>query len=154
MKGVTGIVGPSPAAYSTFFGNPEDSFVNAVVDRTSATIEHTTDFGLKVRNVTQYANYDRMYQNIYAGGPFDPSTGLVPIVAYNNINNRENLFNQTDFTYKFGDAWTRHTVLAGAEFGHQNSFNFRHSGAFDISGGNGDVRSSVRATVCRPAPAL
>ena len=141
VKGQTGIVGPSPAAYSTFFGNPDDSFVNAVVDRTSATIEHTTDFGLKVRNVTQYANYDRMYQNIYAGGPFDPNTGLVPIVAYNNINNRENLFNQTDFTYKFGDGWMRHTVLAGAEFGHQNSFNFRHSGEFDISGGNGECVS-------------
>ena len=55
------------------FGNPEDSFVNAVVDRTSA-IDHTTDFGLKVCNVTQYANYDRMYQNIYAGGPYDPNS--------------------------------------------------------------------------------
>ncbi|MGH8598659.1 MAG: TonB-dependent receptor, partial [Gammaproteobacteria bacterium] len=89
-KGVKGIVGPSPAAYSTFFGNPEDSFVNAVVDRTSATIEHTTNFGLKVRNVTQYANYDRMYQNIYPGGPYDPNTGMVPIIAYNNIGDREN----------------------------------------------------------------
>ena len=65
-----------------------------MVDRTSATIEHTTDFGLKVRNVTQYANYDRMYQDIYPGGPYDPNTGLVPIIAYNNIGDRENLFNR------------------------------------------------------------
>ena len=141
VAGVPGIVGPSPAANSTFFGNPNDSFANAVVDRTSATIEHVTDFGLKIRNVTQYANYDKMYQNIYPGGPFDPSTGLVPIVAYNNINNRENLFNQTDLIYKFGNGWMRHTLLAGAEFGKQNSFNFRHSGQFDTTNGNGDCVS-------------
>lgn len=137
-KGFLGTVGPSPAAVSTFFGNPEESFANAVVDRTSVTIEHTTDFGLRIRNVTQYANYDKMYQNVYPGGPFDPNTGLVPILAYNNINNRENLFNQTDFIYKFTDGWTRHTVLAGAEFGAQRSFNFRHSGQFDVSNGNGE----------------
>lgn len=136
-SGFKGTVGPSPASASTFFGNPDDSFANAVVDRTSATIEHTTDFGLKVRNVTQYTNYDKMYQNIYPGGAFDPTTGLVPLLAYNNINNRENLFNQTDFIYKFSDGWTRHTLLAGAEFGLQNSYNFRHSGEFDISNGNG-----------------
>ena len=66
-----------------------------MVDRTSATIEHTTNFGLKVRNVAQYANYDRMYQDIYPGGPYDPNTGLVPIIAYNNIGDREDLFNQS-----------------------------------------------------------
>jgi catecholate siderophore receptor len=136
-SGFKGTVGPSPASASTFFGNPDDSFANAVVDRTSATIEHTTDFGLKVRNVTQYTNYDKMYQNIYPGGAFDPTTGLVPLLAYNNINNRENLFNQTDFIYKFSDGWTRHTLLAGAEFGLQHSYNFRHSGEFDVSNGNG-----------------
>ncbi|WP_291167488.1 TonB-dependent siderophore receptor [Hyphomicrobium sp.] len=136
-SGFKGTVGPSPASASTFFGNPDDSFANAVVDRTSATVEHTTDFGLKIRNVTQYANYQKMYQNIYAGGPFDPTTGLVPIVAYNSINNRENLFNQTDFIYKFSDGWTRHTLLAGAEFGVQHSFNVRRSGQFDVSSGNG-----------------
>ena len=139
--GFKGTVGPSPTAASTFFGNPDESFANAVVDRTSATVEHTTDFGLKIRNVTQYANYKKMYQNVYAGGPFDPTTGLVPLVAYNNINNRENLFNQTDFIYKFSDGWSRHTLLAGAEFGLQRSFNFRHSGEFDISNGNGECVS-------------
>ncbi|WP_144061168.1 TonB-dependent receptor [Hyphomicrobium denitrificans] len=135
--GFLGTVGPSPASASTFFGNPDDSFVNAVVDRTSATVEHTTDFGLKIRNVTQYANYNKIYQNIYPGGAYDPTTGLVPLLAYNNINNRENLFNQTDFIHKFSDGWTRHTLLAGAEFGLQHSFNFRHSGQFDISNING-----------------
>ena len=130
---------PSPASPSTFFGNPSQGFSKAKVDSVFATVEHKTDFGLTVRNHTSFAAYDKTYQNIYPGGPFALATGLVPIVAYNNINNRENLFNQTDFTYKFDAGWTRHTVLAGIELGSQKSDNFRRNGTFDA--GNGDCVS-------------
>ena len=127
---------PSPTERSTFFGNPNGGFVHAKVDSLFATVEHKTDFGLTIRNHTSWANYDKMYQNIYAGGPLDLTTGLVPIVAYNNINNRENLFNQTDVTYKFDAGWTKHTLLAGIEFGQQKSYNFRNSGTFDAGAGD------------------
>lgn len=130
---------PSPADRSTFFGNPRDGFSRANVDSLFATMEHKTDFGLTIRNHTAWANYDKMYQNIYAGGPYNLATGLVPIVAYNNINDRQNLFNQTDLTYKFDAGWIKHTVLAGMELGKQSSDNFRRSGVFDP--GTGDCVS-------------
>jgi catecholate siderophore receptor len=125
---------PVPTDPSTFFGNPGAGFVHAQIDRAYARVEHTNDSGFTVRNTTWWAGYERMYQNVYAGGPLNLATGLVPLVAYNNINNRENLFNQSDFIYKFDAGWTRHTLLAGAEFGIQNSDNFRRNGGFDSLG--------------------
>src|SRR5262249_13367029 len=43
---------------------------------------------------------------------------------------RQNIFNQTDVTYKFDAGWTRHTLLAGAEVGRQNGLSFRQDGFF------------------------
>ena len=63
--------------------------------------------------------------------------------TYNNENDRQNIFNQTDFTYKFDLGWSRHTLLFGAEFGHQESDNWRHNGTFGP--GNGQCASFTTA---------
>jgi catecholate siderophore receptor len=127
---------PSSADRSTFFGDPDLSFADASVNRVYATVEHKTDFGLSVRNHTSWVGYDKFYQNVYPGTSANaPGNGLVGIVAYNNENDRENIFNQTDFTYKFADGWNRHTLLFGAEFGHQQADNWRHNGTFGPGSG-------------------
>ncbi len=127
---------PSPADRSTFFGNPDVSRADATVDRVYAIVDHKTDFGLSVRNVTSYVSYEKFYQNVYPGTALGaPGPGLVGIVAYNNETDRENIFNQTDFTYKSDWGWARHTLLFGAEFGHQESDNWRHNGSFGPGNG-------------------
>lgn len=127
---------PSPTDRSTFFGNPDASHADATVDRVFATVEHRINSSLSVRNHTSWVSYDKFYQNVYPGTAVDaPGAGLVGIVAYNNQTNRENLFNQTDITYKFGEGLVRHTVLVGAEFGHQESNNWRHNGTFGPGSG-------------------
>lgn len=120
---------PADTSKSTFFGNPDRSYADANVDSVFATVEHRTDFGLKVRNHTLYANYDKFYQNVYASGPVS-NTNTVPIQAYNNLNDRENIFNQTDLTYKIDMGIMRHTLLGGMEFGRQEGRNFRQNGFF------------------------
>lgn len=136
---------PSPASPSQFFGSPQVNFANAEVDRVYGIVEHKTDFGLTIRNHTSWASYDKMYQNVYPGGPL--TGGNVMLSAYNNINNRENIFNQTDFIYKFDLGWSRHTLLAGMEFGHQESFNWRHDGQFN-AGGNTNCTNSLPSSNC------
>ena len=102
-----------------------------MVDRAYATIEHKTDFGLSVRNVTSWVSYEKFYQNVYPGTALNaPGAGLVGLVAYNNMNNRENIFNQTDFTYKFGTGPIRHTVVVGGEVGRQSGLAYREEGFF------------------------
>lgn len=135
---------PAPTSRSTFFGNPDASYAESVVDRVYASVEHKFDFGLKVRNYTVWANYEKFYQNVYPNTSVNvPSAGLVGIQAYNNENDRQNIFNQTDFTYKFDLGWSRHTLLFGAEFGHQESDNWRHNGTFGP--GNGQCASFTTA---------
>lgn len=125
--GVTGR--PSNGSRSAFFGNPDLSYSDATVDNVFATIEHRTDFGLKIRNHTLYANYDKFYQNVFANSAVN-GLGQVDLGAYNQQNDRENIFNQTDLTYKLDMGIMRHTFLAGAEFGHQDSRNYRQNGTF------------------------
>jgi catecholate siderophore receptor len=119
---------------STFFGNP--NLNRAIVDAHIATAEvnHLTDSGVNIRNSTRYAHYDKFYQNIFPGGAVSDDGTKVNLSAYNNETDRQNIFNQTDVTYKFDVGWTRHTLLGGAEVGRQNGLSFRQDGHF-VTGG-------------------
>ena len=44
-----------------------------------------------------FGDYDKMYQNVFPGS-VDSTGTLVSISAYNNRNDRNNLFNQTELT--------------------------------------------------------
>ena len=102
-------------------------------------VEHDFENGFTIKNASQYANYDKFYQNIYPGG--GANAGAVNLAgtssnltAYNNETDRQNLFNQTDLTYKFGTGPVRHTVVFGGEVGRQNGLNYRQDGFFNVPG--------------------
>jgi catecholate siderophore receptor len=116
---------------STFFGNPDLNFAKVDAHIATAVIVHDFGSGLKVRNGTRYATYDKMYQNVFPGGPVNPTGTSVNLSAYNNETDRQNLLNQTDFTYKIDSGWIRQTLLAGAEVGRQSGLSFRQDGFFN-----------------------
>ena len=120
---------PSDAGISTFFGNPDLSFVHARVNLASAVIDHQIG-KLNIRNHTLFGDYNRMYQN-FVPGTVNADETRVNLSAYNNATRRRNVFNQTDFTYAAKTGSVRHTLLAGTEFGRQVSNNFRNTGFFD-----------------------
>ena len=120
---------PSDADISTFFGNPDLSFVHAQVNLASAVIDHQIG-KLNIRNHTLFGDYDRMYQNFVPGSVNGDET-RVNLSAYNNATRRRNIFNQTDLTYSAKTGSLRHTLLAGTEFGRQVSDNFRNTGFFN-----------------------
>ena len=116
----------------TFFGDPDDSHARANVDLATLAVEHSFgDFTL--RNRTLFGSYDKFYQNIYATG-FKAATGLVSLGAYNNRNDRTNLFSQTDLVWENRLGGIDQTLLLGFELGREKSRNFRNTGAFP--GGN------------------
>jgi catecholate siderophore receptor len=115
---------------STFFGNPDLNFAKVDAHIATSVMEHDFDSGLKVRNATRFAAYDKFYQNVFPGGPVNPAGTSVNLSAYNNETDRQNLLNQTDFTYKIDAGWT-HTLLAGAEVGRQSGLSFRQDGFFN-----------------------
>jgi catecholate siderophore receptor len=120
---------PSDADISTFFGNPNESFVRARVNLVSGVIEHQVG-RFNIRNRTLFGDYDRFYQN-FVPGAVNADATRVNISAYNNATHRRNLFNQTDLTFAVKTGKIRHTFLAGAEIGRQVSNNFRNTGFFN-----------------------
>jgi catecholate siderophore receptor len=116
---------------STFFGDPGRSPTFATVNQGSVTIDHAFSDDVHIRNRTVYADYDKFYQNVFAGGPVDPESGLVDLAAYNNQQLRENFFNQTDLTFSAVTGSVAHEFLVGAEFGEQVTDNRRMTGFFD-----------------------
>ncbi len=129
-RGITSFQGlPADVDISTFYGNPDESHVNATVNMASGTVEH--QFGaLRLRNNTLAADYDRSYQN-FVPGAVTANKQQVALTAYNNATGRTNVFNQTDLTATVSTGRVRHTLLAGAEFGRQLTDNFRNTGYFN-----------------------
>jgi catecholate siderophore receptor len=124
---------PYETAPSTFFGNPNLNYALLDAQFVTGVIEHDFDSGAKIRNVTKFANYEKFYQNAFPGGPVNAAGTSVNLTAYNNDNDRKNLFNQTDLTYKLDTGMIRQTLLAGAELGRQTGRSFRQSGFFNGS---------------------
>ena len=118
---------PFVTAPGSFFGNPGDSHARANTDNFSATLEHDFGGGAKLTNTLRAAHYDKLYQNVFPGSAVN-AAGFMQLSAYNNLNRRENYFNQTDLTKNFKFAGFEHTLLAGTEIGHQRSDNKRNTG--------------------------
>lgn len=121
---------PAPTDRSTFFGNPNANYAKVDVDRAVLMLDHTTDFGLNIKNQTVVANYAKVYQNTFAnagvtftaGGCVGTLPPCVQLSGYNNETPRQNIFNQTDLTYTLQmTPDIKHTFLAGMEFGNQKS---------------------------------
>lgn len=107
-----------------FFGNASLSPTETETIAFNASIEHSFDNGIGVKNSTRYANYDKFYQNVFARSPVR-NDGTVQIGAYRDETRRENLINQTDVTYSVKTGSIEHKLLAGAEFAVQDTDNKR-----------------------------
>lgn len=129
----------------TFFGNPDISFAKANVDLGTIAVEQDFGNGLTLRNHTLFGDYDKFYQNAYAVG-FDAGTGLVTLGAYNNRNDRTNLFSQTDLVWDTHLAGIDQTLLVGFEVGRERSRNARMTGRYP----DGNTTPITEPTVDKP----
>lgn len=120
---------PVGVPIETFFGDPDNSHVQAGVNLGSAVVEHQAG-RFNIRNRTLFGDHDRFYQN-FVPGAVTADQQSASISAYNNATKRRNLFNQTDVTFQASTGSVRHTFLTGAEFGRQLTDNFRNTGFFN-----------------------
>ncbi len=135
---------PAKTSPSQFFGNPDESVMFYRGHTATAVVEHKFDNGIKIKNHTQYGHYDKFYQNVYAnsalnqpgsiGGSTFPTSKFIQLGAYNQLTQRESIFNQTDVTAKFNTTdWMRHTLLVGTEVGYQSTENQRYPNSGNYS---------------------
>ncbi|WP_422668191.1 TonB-dependent receptor [Candidatus Methylopumilus planktonicus] len=117
---------PYSTSRSTFFGNASQSPNEAIVKNGYAIIDHTFDNGVSIKNHTRFSDYDKYYQNVYAGGQVNLD-GELKIDGYYDNTQRQNFFNQTDLTYNFKMGSVSHKLLTGLEIGLQENKNYRVS---------------------------
>lgn len=124
---------PARTDPSTFFGNPDESYMYFNSHVVTATVEHKFDNGIEVKNHTLYGNYEKFYQNVFANSAWNGTPGgTIALGAYNQHTDRESIFNQTDVTTTVNmGRFVRHTLLAGVELSYQETDNQR-----DPSSGN------------------
>ena len=96
-------------------------------------VEHDFGAGLTLRNRTSFGDYQKFYQNIFAER-FNAGDRPGALGAYNNRNDRQNLFSQTDLVWENRLAGIDQTLLVGFEVGREKSRNERMTGTF--VGGN------------------
>ncbi|MEJ8838437.1 TonB-dependent receptor [Ramlibacter sp. AN1133] len=138
---------PFDTGRGSFFGNADQSHARSTVDSLYSILDHDLGRGLALRNTFRATRYDKFYQNVFPGSAVN-AAGTMGISAYNNANDRTNVFNQTDLTAKLKAGGMDHTLLAGLELGHQDSRNERRSGLFGSTVGtiNGVPASNPVAT--------
>lgn len=112
----------------TFYGVAGLSPNEVNVNSTFFNIEHNFSENINFKNSTRYTDYDKWYQNVYAGSAVDANDEYT-LKAYYDNTQRQNLFNQTDITWNFDFAGLEHTLLTGLEFGSQDNRRYRLTAA-------------------------
>ena len=120
---------PVPAFTDTFFGSPDlnETELQATIARLRA--DHTLSDAVSVNAAVHWADYDKLYQNIYPIG-IDPAAGTVGLDGYRDTTDRENLIAQANLVAEFATGTLSHTLLVGAEYGDQSTSNTRADALF------------------------
>jgi catecholate siderophore receptor len=134
---------------NVFFGSPTLNKALADVNTGMAFIEHDFENGLTVKNGLYVADYKKFYQNVFPLTSVDAS-GNYKTNAYHHWTNRDNVFDQTDFTYKTFTGPLLHTIGFGTEFGHQQGIDLRDTGVFPQNGTNSLTMSAFSPTYFGP----
>jgi len=104
---------------------------------------------VEVSTTVLYGDYDKLYTNVYADGPATGQTGTVPLAAYTDPTDRQNLLIQGNLVWDVRAGGMDHKLLFGLEYGDQDSANQRRNGV--LSNATFDLTNPVFPTVTFPA---
>ncbi|MEO1243605.1 MAG: TonB-dependent siderophore receptor [Pseudomonadota bacterium] len=118
---------------NTFFGSPDQNFTTLEAHIVRARIDHTFTEALRGNFTAQYADYDKLYQNLFPSEEVVVTNGVFPEVeldGYRDTTDRQNLILQANLIGEFETGFLGHTVLFGAEYGDQETANARNDNVF------------------------
>lgn len=116
----------------TFFGAPGANFTTLEAHIFRARLDHQFTDKIEGNLTVQYADYDKLYENIYPAG-FDATADTVTLDGYRDPTERQNLIVQGNLVGKFETGRLGHTVLLGVEYGNQDTANARFDNVFAAS---------------------
>lgn len=121
----------------TFFGSPTQNVTTLEAHILRGHVDHTFNDMLRGNVTVQYADYDKVYQNLFPSEEVVVTNGAFPEVeldGYRDTTDRQNLIIQGNLVSEFETGAFGHTILFGAEFGDQDTVNARADNVFDVNG--------------------
>lgn len=129
-RGVPALNGrPLTGFEDTFFGDPDINLTTFEGHIAKARVEHKLNSAWSIDSSLQYADYDKLYQNLYPAG-YNGTTNVVKLDGYKDTTQRENLIFQFNLLGQFKAAGFEHTLLTGVEYGDQQTENDRRDTLF------------------------
>jgi catecholate siderophore receptor len=134
-RGVPSLGGrPLSGFRDTFFGDEDLNRSRFNADVLTFAADYALSDKLSIRNRTRYGDYDKLYVNLFPATAVTPATPTTAasfgVEAYSDAQRRQNFFTQTDLVWKTELFGTRHTLLAGFEYGRQTTATTRLNGYF------------------------
>ena len=123
---------PLRHAQDQFFGDPDVNRLRFDAHVFDLAAEHIFSDRLRWTAKARYGDYDKHYRNAMAATAV--SGGVVGMEAYQSGTNREAFFVQNDLVAEIATGPIEHTILAGVDFGRQDTFSDRQQGFFDAAG--------------------
>lgn len=130
----------------TFFGSPDENYTTLEANILRARLDHEFSEALRGNLSLQYADYDKLYQNLYPSDKVVVTNGTfdeVELDGYRDPTERENLIIQGNLVGEFETGKIGHTLLAGIELGDQDTINARQD---NVWADNGDDQLVVPFT--------
>ena len=128
-------VGPLTGVRDTFFGSPTANTTTLEGHILRGRFEHDFTENLSFNATIQYADYDKLYQNIYPVG-FNTTANTVTLDGYRDTTDRENFIAQGNLLWDVQTGFLGHSILMGYEIGDQKSANARQNVLFATSNSN------------------
>lgn len=120
---------PLQGVDKTFFGSPDLNVTTLQAHVARARIDHQLNETWSINATLQYADFDKLYQNLYPTG-YDAVQNTVSLDGYRDATERENLILQFNAVGQFETGSIEHTLLVGAEHGNQDTSNSRRDTLF------------------------
>ncbi|AEP29464.1 TonB-dependent receptor [Brumicola nitratireducens] len=120
---------PLQGVDKTFFGSPDLNVTTLQAHVARARIDHQLNESWSINATLQYADFDKLYQNLYPTG-YDAVQNTVSLDGYRDATERENLILQFNAVGQFETGSIEHTLLVGAEHGNQDTSNSRRDTLF------------------------
>ncbi len=121
--------GPLGGFDETFFGDPNVNQTTFEGQIARLRLDHRFNDVWSANGTLQYADYDKLYQNLYPIG-FDDQALTTSLDGYLDTTERENLLAQVNLVGQFETGGIGHTLLAGFEYGTQDTANARRDTFF------------------------
>jgi len=132
-----------------FFGVPGVNRTTLEASIVKLRLDGALSDTVEVSTTVLYGDYDKLYTNVYADGPATGQTGTVPLAAYTDPTDRQNLLIQGNLVWDVRAGGMDHKLLFGLEYGDQDSANQRRNGV--LSNATFNLTNPVFPTVTFPA---